>query len=654
MGIRRFVSSWVLVAFAITTAALASRADTNEWLKPTSGYWEEPYWSLGRLPASQDAVLFDNSGFKALAIGPSTLANAPQSLSIQSLTLEAPTNSFNQLLLNYAGLSVPLSVSSNLVIGTNGSLVSHDSALVADTFYIGATAQFLDQSVASFTNVFIGPDAGAELVLSNSTLAANFLQVGSLHSPNSGLVNQSGGTNQIGTLAIYPGSGYTLADGGVLSGNALELHTIGQVADTHFTQTGGSATFGSAGNVLGSNPDTFARLSLDGGSFQVTNLSLNNGSFVHTAGTNLVGLLQLSPNVFTSGSYTLSDGLLVSSNLTAGVGVGNEPPSAVFTQTGGVHTNGSLTLAGTVRSGFALPFGSYFLDAGLLVSGDEAVNMGSMSQGGGTNLVGSLYVSGGGSYLLAAGQLVSSNVSLSTSQVETTFAQTGGDQHIRGLLSLDQLVTYSLGAGALEVSNLAVNPGGQFLIQGGSLANSGLCTINGGLLKVGTPDLQLGRLCVTGSNTLFLTRPTNSTLSFLPGPVTVRFADSHQIAWAPPGLFIQNWNTTNGPDRIFVGTNSDGLTAGQLSLVTFSNPGGLPPGNYPGAILPTGELVPSTGAPTLGFTAQPGRLVLSWSRSYQLYTSTNAAGPYTPISSTTSPYTNTFLGPQRFFRLGSM
>lgn len=644
---------WVPVGLALTTAAPALQADTNEWLKPGSGYWEEPYWSLGRLPASEDAVLFENPGFKALAIGPSTLATAPQSLSVQSLTIEAPSNSFNQLLLNYAGLSAPLSVSSNLVIGTNGSLVSHDSAVVAGTFNIGATAQFLDQSAASFTNVFVGPDPGAELVLSNSTFAANFLQVGSLQSPSSGVVNQSGGTNQVGTLAIHSGSGYTLADDGVLSGNALEMHTIGQIADSQFTQTGGSATFGSAGNVLGSNPNSFARLSLNGGIFQATNLSLNNGSFAQTGGTNFVGALQLSPNVFTSGSYTLSDGLLISSNLTAGVGTGNEPPSAVFTQTGGVHMNGSLTLAGTVRSGSALAFGSYFLDGGLLVSDDESVNMGSLSQGGGTNLVGRLSVSGGGSYHLAGGHIVSSNIWLSTPQVETIFEQTGGDHRILGLLSLDQLVTYSLSAGALEVSNIEVNPGGQLLVQGGTVTNSGLCTINGGLLKVGTPDLELGLLCVTGSNALFPTRPTNSTLGFLPGAVAVRFRDSHQVPWTAPGLVIQSWNATNGPDHVYVGTNSQGLTASQLSLVTFSNPGGAPPGNYPAAILTTGELVPSTGVPTLGFTAQPGRLVLSWGGSYQLYTSTNAFGPYTPLYGARSPCTNTFLDPLRFFRLES-
>ncbi len=649
MGFPSYVLLPSLTVLTFLSATAASHADTNEWLKTASGNWEEPYWSQERLPTSQDVVLFDNPGFKSLAIAQSTVTSAPQSLSIQSLTINAPLNSSNLLLLNWAGLSVPLSVSSNLVIGTNGSLVSHSSAVVASNFYIGATAQLLDHSTASFTNIFIGADADAELDLTNSVFAANSLQLGALETSGGGVVNQSGGTNEIGTLAIYPGSSYMLADGGILTGNALEMHSA-LFDDTHFAQTGGNVHFDSVGNA-GSNPESLARLSLSGGSFQTTTLSLDDGSFLQTGGTNLVEQLQLSPNEFTSGSYTLSDGLLISSNLTEGMGAGNEPPSATFTQTGGVHTNANLTLAGTVRSGFALALGQYFLNGGLLVSGTEAINMGSLSQSAGTNWVGNLSVSGGGSYQFSGGEIVSSNVSLSTPEVETIFNQTGGDHRILELLSLDRLVTYALSAGTLEVSNIEVNPGGQFLVQEGTLTNSGLCTINGGLVSVGTPELQLGQLCVTGSNTLFPTRPTNSTIVFLPGAVTIRFRDSHEISWAPPGLFIQNWNATNGPDHIYVGNNAEGLTAAQLSLVTFSNPSGLPPGNYPAMILRTGELVPFSGEPTLDFTTQPGKLVLSWSGSYQLYTSTNVNGPYISVHTESDHYTNTFLDPQRFFRL---
>src|SRR5437773_9044701 len=77
-------------------------APTNSWTKPTSGNWEEPFWSLGVLPSmNHGAIEFRNPGFKALAIAPSTTANFSGSLAIQNLTVEAPDGSANQLLLNY-------------------------------------------------------------------------------------------------------------------------------------------------------------------------------------------------------------------------------------------------------------------------------------------------------------------------------------------------------------------------------------------------------------------------------------------------------------------------------------------------------------------------------------------------------------------------
>ncbi|HMC27068.1 MAG TPA: hypothetical protein VKM56_04645, partial [Verrucomicrobiae bacterium] len=55
---------------------------TNIWSKPTSGYWEEPYWSLGEAPSFYQDVMFTNSGYKALAIGYGTALNYPNSLAM--------------------------------------------------------------------------------------------------------------------------------------------------------------------------------------------------------------------------------------------------------------------------------------------------------------------------------------------------------------------------------------------------------------------------------------------------------------------------------------------------------------------------------------------------------------------------------------------
>src|SRR3954466_12083766 len=66
-----------LLGFLLHTFPLCA-APTNTWTKPTSGNWEESYWSAGILPSMNfGAIEFRNPGFKALAIAPSTTTNYP-------------------------------------------------------------------------------------------------------------------------------------------------------------------------------------------------------------------------------------------------------------------------------------------------------------------------------------------------------------------------------------------------------------------------------------------------------------------------------------------------------------------------------------------------------------------------------------------------
>ncbi len=73
-------------------------AQVNSWTNPASGYWEEQNWSLGTLPGPEQSILLTNAGWKALAIGPNTVRDYPQTLSIDSLTVSSPIDSFNVLL----------------------------------------------------------------------------------------------------------------------------------------------------------------------------------------------------------------------------------------------------------------------------------------------------------------------------------------------------------------------------------------------------------------------------------------------------------------------------------------------------------------------------------------------------------------------------
>ncbi len=82
----------------------------NSWTNPASAAWESMNWSLGVLPDSSQEVMITNTGFKAVGISPSTRANFPDSMTVSNLTVSAPTNAFNTLLLNFFGTGTPLEV----------------------------------------------------------------------------------------------------------------------------------------------------------------------------------------------------------------------------------------------------------------------------------------------------------------------------------------------------------------------------------------------------------------------------------------------------------------------------------------------------------------------------------------------------------------
>src|SRR5690242_452488 len=97
-------------------------SQTNRWTNSISGYWQDARWLLGRLPGTNQTIFFKNPGWKNLIIGPTTTKNYPQTLTVDSITLAALTNSFNELLLKDAGLDRPLSA--------NGLFVSNHAAVV--------------------------------------------------------------------------------------------------------------------------------------------------------------------------------------------------------------------------------------------------------------------------------------------------------------------------------------------------------------------------------------------------------------------------------------------------------------------------------------------------------------------------------------------
>ncbi len=261
---------------------------------------------------------------------------------------------------------------------------------------------------------------------------------------------------------------------------------------------------------------------------------------------------------------------------------------------------------------------------------------------GSTNCIGLLKVWNSGWFTLGGGELYTSATILGDTNLPTgVFTQTGG-VHKADSLTVGYYTSYSLQAGVLSAGIIRLAPSGELRLLGGAL--------------VGGPSVVLanGRLTASGARQfgpLTLGNGLFSQISFMPETETaLQFQDSHETVWDPNSrLILLNWGGTltgGGTHRMYVGSNAQGLTAGQLQCIVFAAPDG---GFYVSRLLPTGEIVPAPSpAPTLMHSN--GQLLISWPASYGLYSSTNLNGPYYFVSSG-SPFTNWLLSPQEFFVL---
>jgi hypothetical protein len=305
--------------------------------------------------------------------------------------------------------------------------------------------------------------------------------------------------------------------------------------------------------------------------------------------------------------------------------------------------------------------GSYRFSGGTLdspfvhVDGD-----GVFTQTGGTNAAKDVWVEVWSSYnlnsgaLLALGTTVTGGDRSKPMTNRASFTQAGGTHVAQSAVTVDGI--FRLNGGALSTSNVVIYPDGDLWLAGGTLNNGGRFTMYDGVCCAQGQYPNLGKLRLRLE---ILSRTTNAnvaTLDLMSGSTILRFKDSRDISSEWTGrLSIRNWSgSTNGGgiDQIFVGTTAQGLTAAQLQRISFYNPENLLPGTYPARILSTGEIVPGA-RPVIGFARTSRGLVLSWSGSHELWTTTNLLRPWSLIPGVTSPYTNSFADPQRYFKLRS-
>src|SRR6266566_903103 len=137
----------ILLAASCLFCHAPAMAQVNSWIKPGSGDWQDQTaWSLGVRPAQNQTIMLTNQGWKAIAIGPTTAGSFPQSLNVESVVVAGNTDSFNVLLLNYAGTAVPLRASNGLAIFAGGQVQNLYSGLIVQNGLLTVSnSQFIQE-----------------------------------------------------------------------------------------------------------------------------------------------------------------------------------------------------------------------------------------------------------------------------------------------------------------------------------------------------------------------------------------------------------------------------------------------------------------------------------------------------------------------------
>ena len=346
----------LLVAFIALVQPL--HAQPNSWNNSGSGAWQDPTkWSAGP-PNLFQSIFITNAGIKNVVIDNTTVITAPATMTVSNLTVRGNNNT---LLMNGAGLGLPLHVRSEFDLLAGGTLQLGASALQVDgAMKLNGTGSFFNffSGWASISNMIIGGAASANclasvgtsanLFITNAalnayvdvaqggslTLAGGFLQPDILLLTNGGAFNDLAGTlNYSGPFQVENGGSVTISNAPVTTTFDFLLGTF--AGSTGTLQVLDSGTLGIAGAALGIGFN--GSLTQGAGVGAVTVSNANISATAINLGNNIsgVGTLLLQSNSFVgieanlnvnSGSLSQTsvvsviDGTLQANNVSARIG----------------------------------------------------------------------------------------------------------------------------------------------------------------------------------------------------------------------------------------------------------------------------------------------------------------------------------------------
>ena len=112
-----------ILLFITIGVPAVSQAQTNRWIQPGDGAWQDPAnWFLSLAPANTQTLVITNGVSKTITIDSTTSGSFPNTLTVSGVILSAPNGATNILDLSNAGTNAPLSVPNNFIISSGGML----------------------------------------------------------------------------------------------------------------------------------------------------------------------------------------------------------------------------------------------------------------------------------------------------------------------------------------------------------------------------------------------------------------------------------------------------------------------------------------------------------------------------------------------------
>lgn len=332
---RRTAHRWLILVLAIASIPVVGQAQTNSWISPTRGYWDDyNEWSMGVSPSTngQSVILVTNDASKTVTIDSVTAGVIPGIMTVSNLVLAAPTGSTNTLVLSEVGTNKPLRILSTFTIANGGALYLTNSALVVDGSSNDAFSA--DGIIVMDGNSRIMVSPALYLGLESNAVGGAVLRGGQLLLTNS--APSAVGVDGVGQMIVSNGllqssSGFFFVGSWIGSQGSLIIAARNCVLAPYCRL------------VVGMETGAVGMVSVTGGNLIVTNSFITlvggdgAGELDLLGGTNMLGPLEVGGNPGSQGTMTIAGG---SNTFLAGVMIGES-----INATGTVWMTGGQVLA---------------------------------------------------------------------------------------------------------------------------------------------------------------------------------------------------------------------------------------------------------------------------------------------------------------------